>query len=331
MNYDERHRYIAANQSNICQIAAMKNGRLAYSDTWNGFQASDSVHIASATKSIVSLLIGIALQEGRMQSTEQKVLEFFPDYRIKRGEKTIQQVSLKHLLTMTAPYKYKSEPWTRVCASDDWTTAALDLLGGRSGITGAFQYSTLGMQVLSAVVAKVSGMSTLEYANSRLFQPLGIKKRESFSASGKEEHIGFITSKAPKKNIWLCDPQGMVAAGFGLCLSAEEMVKIGEMCLGEGVYQGRRIVSADWMREMTTPFISSGERFGNMEYGYLWWVIDAAKQIYAAIGDSGNALYIHPGIGLAVAITASFKPAVFDRMQFVQEYIEPLLCQDGNG
>ena len=92
MNYDEQHRYIAANQSNICQIAATKNGRLVYSDTWNGFQASDSVHIASATKSIISLLLGIALQEGLMQNTEQKVFELFQYYRIKRGEKTIQQV-----------------------------------------------------------------------------------------------------------------------------------------------------------------------------------------------------------------------------------------------
>lgn len=96
---------------------------------------------------MIALLTGIAMDKGYIQSVEQKVLKFFPEYTVKRGEKTIYDVTIRHLLTMTAPYKYKSEPWTKVCTSDDWTKAALDLLGGRSGITGEFKYSTLGIQI----------------------------------------------------------------------------------------------------------------------------------------------------------------------------------------
>lgn len=325
MNQEELHRCILEKQDNICQAAAMKNGKLIYSDTWNSFRSADSVHIASATKSIMSLLVGIAMNNGLIQNTGQKVLEFFPNYQIKRGEKTIQQVSLKHLLTMTAPYKYKSEPWTKICTSQDWTAAALDLLGGRSGITGAFKYSTLGIQILSAIITKVSGMTTLEFANRRLFEPLGIEARESFTVKSKEEHIRFVTSKAPKETVWFCDPKGTAAAGFGLCLSAEDMAKIGQLCLEEGVYQGRRIVSSRWIHEMTTPFVPCGERFHNMAYGYLWWIIDEAKHVYAAVGDSGNVIYVNPQKNLVISVTSTFKPAVFDRIQFVQEYIEPFV------
>lgn len=108
------------------------------------------MNVMSVTKSVIALLTGIAIDKGYIESVDQKVLDFFPKYTVKRGEKTIYDVTIRHLLTMTAPYKYRSEPWTKVCTSDDWTKAALDLLGGRSGITGEFKYSTLGIQIMSA-------------------------------------------------------------------------------------------------------------------------------------------------------------------------------------
>ena len=131
MNREELHSIIADGQPNICQIVGIKDNEIVYSDTWNNYKEKDNVHIASVTKSIISVLIGIAIDKGLIKSVNQKVLEFFPDYVVKRGEKTIQGVTLYHLLTMTAPYKYKSEPWTKVCTSEDWTKSVLDLLGGR--------------------------------------------------------------------------------------------------------------------------------------------------------------------------------------------------------
>ena len=110
MDNKELHSYIAEHQDNICGIAAMKNGEIVYSDYWHGFKPSDTVHVMSVTKSVVSLLIGIAIDQGLISDVRQHVLDFFPEYNIKRGEKTIQQVTLEHLLTMTAPYKYRSEP-----------------------------------------------------------------------------------------------------------------------------------------------------------------------------------------------------------------------------
>jgi hypothetical protein len=121
MNKEELHRIIEKQQPNICQIVAVKNNKTVYNDNWNNYKTTDNVHIASVTKSIISILIGIAIDKGMIESVNQKVLDFFPDYVIKRGEKTIQDVTLYNLLTMTAPYKCKSEPWTKVCTSEDWT------------------------------------------------------------------------------------------------------------------------------------------------------------------------------------------------------------------
>lgn len=325
MNRNELYHFVCEKQKNICQIAVMKNDRIVYSDTWNNYKIEDTFHIASVTKSIISLLVGIAIDQGFIESIEQKVLDFFPDYQTKRGEKTIQKVTLKHLLTMTAPYKYKSEPWTKVCTSEDWTKSVLDLLGGSAGITGEFKYSTLGIQVLSEIITKTSGMPTIQFANRYLFEPLGIERRKIFTAKNKEEHIAFVTSKLPKEKIWFCAPQDVAVAGFGLCLSAEEMLKIGQLCLKDGVCNGKQIVSLKWIKEMTTPFIQCSERYHNMSYGYLWWIIDEKKSIYAAIGDSGNVIYINTEQNIVIAVTSTFKPAVLDRIEFIKKYIEPFV------
>lgn len=196
----------------------------------------------SVTKSIVALLIGIALDEGFIKNIEQPVLDFFPEYHIKRGEKTIQKVTLKHLLTMTAPYKYKYEPWVKLCSSDDWTIAALDFLGGRKGLTEEFKYTTLGIHILTGILSKTSGLKAVDFANEYLFAPIGVARHINYLAKTADEHKRFTMCKEPQKNIWFCDPQGIGSAGFGLCLSAKTMVKIGQLCLDKGIYNGKQIV-----------------------------------------------------------------------------------------
>ena len=93
MNDKEFHNFISVTQENICQITALKNGIVLINDTWHNYKTTDTVHVMSATKSVVSLLIGIAVDKGFIKSINQPVLNFFPDYTIKRGEKTIQQVT----------------------------------------------------------------------------------------------------------------------------------------------------------------------------------------------------------------------------------------------
>ena len=313
------------NESNICQIYAIKNGVPVYDDCWHEYKKTDAVNVMSVTKSVMALLIGIAIDKGYIRSVDQKVIDFFPDYTVKRGEKTIYKVTLRHLLTMTAPYKYRSEPWTKVCTSDDWTKASLDLLGGRNGITGEFKYATLGIQILSGVIQNASGMKCIDFANKYLFAPLSIPAHTIHGASDKDDQFDFLMNKAPKKNEWYSDPKDTVTAGWGLCLSAEDMAKIGVLILNSGEYDNKRIISTNWIEEMTAQRIALGERFGNMHYGYLWYKPHKDKRIVAAIGDGGNVIYVNIEQNISIGVTGTFKPRVFDRIEFIEKNILPLI------
>ncbi len=159
---------INSSYNNITGIIVLKNGETLYENYYNGYTANNTNHVFSVTKSIISILIGIAIDKGYIKSINQKVLDFFPDYTVKRGEKTIQSVTIKNMLTMTAPYKCKSEPYAKVFASDNWIKAGLDLLGGKRQ-NGEFRYSPIvGTHILSGILVKATGQSVLNFARENL-------------------------------------------------------------------------------------------------------------------------------------------------------------------
>ena len=260
-----------------------------------------------------------------IKSVDDRVLSYFPEYAVKRGEKTIYDVTIKHLLTMRAPYKGKGDPWTKVCSSTNWTNASLDFLGGRRGIDGDFDYRTVCLHILSGILARTTGMKTVDFANRALFRPLGIPDHENYFTKTAQEHKHFTTDRQPKGNIWFADPQELGTPGYGLCMSAADMAKIGLLCLQNGAYAGRRIVSEAWIAEMTAPRAVENDLFRGMSYGYLWWIIHPDRNIYAAIGNSGNVIYVNPQKNVVAAVASYFKPAVFDRVDFIENILLPAL------
>ena len=328
MNTSALHQYVSesmGNESNICQIYAMKGETPFYEDCWRDFKSTDALHVMSVTKGVMALLIGIAIDKGYIKNTDQKVLDFFPEYTVKRGEKTIYDVTLRHLLTMTAPYKYRSEPWTKVCTSQDWTKAALDLLGGRSGITGAFKYASLGIQILSGIIEHASGQKCIDFANQYLFSPLDIPPTQAHGDSSKEDQLEFVMTKKPRKHEWYCDPCHTVTAGWGLTLSATDMAKIGTLCTHDGHYQNKSVISERWIREMTTPRVQLDEMFAHMQYGYLWYKPHKDRNVWAAIGDGGNIIYTDSDNDISIGVTGTFKPRIFDRVAFIENRVIPLV------
>lgn len=324
---EDLHRLVAqstGNESNIVQISAVKDGEAVYDDCWRGFDVQSAANVNSVTKGIMAILTGIALDKGYIRSTQQRVMEFFLGYEVKRGEKTIYDVTIEHLLTMTAPYKYRSEPWTKVCTSGDWTKAALDLLGGKSGITGEFKYATLGIQILAGIIESASGMRCLDLANKLLFEPLGIPKHRAHGGSSKQDQFDFLMNKQPRAHEWYTEPAGSITAGWGVTLSAHDMARIGWMLINGGEYRGRQVLSSDWIARMTEPKQQLGERFGNMCYGYLWYRPHKDSPVFAAIGDCGNVIYADPEKKISVGVTGTFKPRIFDRVDFIEKYVIPL-------
>ncbi|MCQ4638183.1 beta-lactamase family protein [Anaerovorax odorimutans] len=310
---------IDSDYRNIAGIAVQKDGRLLYENYFNECTAASRVHVYSVTKSIVSILIGIAVDKGYIKSAEQKVLDFFPDYRIKKREKTIQNITLKNLLTMTAPYKYRSAPYTKYFTSDDWITFTLDLLGGKGEI-GKFRYAPLiGPDILSGVLVKATGQSVLDFAAENLFRPLGIIPPGSVTFGSKEEQMAYNQTKTISG--WACDAAGTHAGGWGLTLSPLDMAKIGQLYLDSGLWDGKRIVSEEWVRESVREHSCWEEE--NLRYGYLWWIIDDQEQAYAAMGDGGNVIYVNTAKRLVVSIASLFVPKPKDRIEFIKTYLEP--------
>ena len=230
--------YSSKNDINIKQIVAYKDNMLEIEEYRDGFKKDDTMNVMSVTKSVTSLLIGIAIDQGLIKSVDDLVMDYYKEtYTPKRGEKTIFEVTIRHLLTMTAPYKGKSEPWTKVCTSEDWTLTTMDVLGGRKGITN------------------------------------------------------------------------------------------GLMVLNNGVYNNNRIVSENWIKMMTKSYISADEKFGNQDYGFLWWLPHRTKDVIAAIGDGGNIIYVDRKNQIVVAITAHFKPMVFDRVEYIEKNVVEALAK----
>lgn len=317
---NELEETISRDYGNIAGIIVQKNGAKLYEGYFNGYNASTAFHVFSVTKSIISILIGIAIDKGQIRSIDQKVLDFFPDYTPIRGEKTALLVTLKDMLTMTAPFK-NTAPYTKYFTSESWVKSALDLLGGKGEI-GRFKYTPLlGPDIFSGIITSVTGQSALEYANENLFSKLGIDVNGNVVFHSKEEQLSIM--KDHHESGWVADPKGINTAGWGLFITPEDMVKIGQLYLNGGVWDGRRIVSPEWIDESTKQH-SLCEEWGNLAYGYLWWVIDENEHSFAAMGDGGNVIYVNTKRDIVVAIASLFMPNAKDRIAFIKEHIEPL-------
>lgn len=301
--------------ANISGLLISKDGEIRYEFFAHPSEKDRKLHVASVTKSIFSLLVGIALDRKHIASVHEKVIDFFPELKINSRNKTLAQLEIKHLLTMTAPYKFRSEPYSKVFSTQNWGLTALHLLGGKRPI-GEFQYTTVGIQVLASLLERAIGINIHAFATKYLFEPLNITTPETLTIDSRETYFHFI--KNQYANCWAADPQGTNTSGWGLMLSVYDMLKIGQLCLQQGCWEGTTIVSPQWIEVSTSPHSS----WDNKNYGYLWWILDKGK--FAAIGDGGNIIYIHCKKRLVIAIASHFVPKPKDRIDFIERHLIPL-------
>lgn len=221
---------------------------------------------------------------------------------------------------MTAPYKYKSAPYTKYFTSDNWVKVALDLLGGKEQI-GEFRYTPLiGPDILSGILVKTTGQSVFDFATENLFLPLGITVERNIIFHSKEEQLAF--NKAKNISGWVSDPAGINTAGWGLTLTPTDMAKLGQLYLEDGKWNGKQIVSKLWISESTKEH-SRWETI-NLPYGYLWWIIDDKEYACAAMGDGGNTIYFNAQKKIVISIASLFVHNAKDRIELIKEHIEPI-------
>jgi CubicO group peptidase (beta-lactamase class C family) len=294
----ELENMVQSQYKNINGIVIVRNGYIVFEKYYNGCNSLDTHNVASVTKSFTSALVGIAIDAGYIKSVDQKVLEFFPEYGADSDNLLKRSMTIRHLLTMTAPIGSRAtgmrgeEPLDRLRRQRDWVKYILNLLG-QGGQPGKFQYSTAGSHLLSAIISRTTGKCAREFANERLFQPTGIREipDREMKSYGLDDVFG--------KNVtgWIKDPAGNTTGGWGLTLTPRNMARFGYLYLNNGVWEDKQIISKKWINESLA--------MNSYKYGYLWWLREEGDTFtYMALGSGGNVIGCIPEKDLVVAIAA---------------------------
>ncbi|MFX0095336.1 MAG: serine hydrolase domain-containing protein, partial [Candidatus Hodarchaeota archaeon] len=282
------------------------------------FSPDDTHNVASVTKSVISALIGIALDAGYIKSVDQKVLDFFPEYVPGAGDIQKRTITIRHLLTMTAPFAWQTgargyEPLNRLRRQRNWIMFILNLLG-RSGQLGRFQYSSAGAHLLSAIITRTTGKCAREFANERLFRPLGMREIPNPNMKSFKQDDVF------GKNVtgWINDPNGNTTGGWGLTITPRDMARFGFLYLNRGIWDNKQIISKKWIDD-SIAMNSNG-------YGYLWWLKgENSTFAFSASGSGGSHIFCIPEKDLVVAIASKIAGKSRDRWLLLEKYIIPAI------
>jgi CubicO group peptidase (beta-lactamase class C family) len=285
----------------VMGLVAIRRGYLFLEAYLYPYHAGIQGDIFSCTKSVTSILVGIAIAQGALEGVEQPVLELFPDRQIQNVDARKEAMTLEDLLTMTSgldwdeirtDYSDMSSSFLQWLNGDNQVQYVLDRpMVGEPG--DWFQYNTGVSHLLSAIVQESTRMPTLDFAEEYLFGPLGISDV-----------------------IWQQDREGVYTGGYGLQLEPRDMAKLGYLYLRQGEWNGEQLVPAEWVEASTTVHTLLRYYFPNRDigYGYQWWIFPAlherASEIIAAQGFMGQYIFIVPRKDIVVAITGwDLRPA----------------------
>ena len=285
----------------IGSVLIARRGKLVYETYFDGDENSLR-DTRSATKSITDALIGIAIGEKKLSGVDARVLQLLPEHarKLQNPDPRKDKITVEDFLTMSSPLE--CDDWNdasrgneeRMYVIEDWAQFILDLpIRGRMNLGEQveappygryFSYCTGGVFTLSEVLQKATGVRTDRYAQDKLFGPLGISDAQ-----------------------WVYSPMNIPQTGGGLRLSSRDLLKIAQLYLNDGSWQGQRIIDESWVRVSTQPHARIDEE---TEYGYLWWLkaFKSGGKSYPAFfmsGNGGNKVAVFPGLDLTVVITST--------------------------
>lgn len=302
---------ISKEYTNTEGIIILKKGYIIYENYFKNIDKSTKVNIASITKSIISSLIGIAIDMKLIKSVDERVLSFFPEYSFDKKNNLRDEMTIENLLTMTAPFPFSNfnEPINRMRRSEDWVKYSLEIMG-EGNKRGVFKYSTSATHILSAILTKVSHLSAREFANKYLFSKIGAELVEDYKMPNFD--LTYVFGLGIRG--WVSDPQGYSAGGWGLTLTLRDMARFGLLYERRGKWEDSVILSENWIKKSL--------EYSHYNYGYLFWLKEIDGYFtYSAKGFGGNIITVIPEKEIVVAIASTIEKDNLNRKDLIKEYI----------
>jgi CubicO group peptidase (beta-lactamase class C family) len=268
--------------------------------------ANESRSAWSVTKSVVSTLVGLAINEGKLR-LDDRLSAMLPRYAAKMSPR-VAAVTLRQLLTMTAGFPDTSSGFgvPELLGSPDWVGFILSHQDSAPG--KLFAYSDYGAHLLSPILEQATGQPVLSYARSRLFDPLGIPTRPAAQPLGDDAHLGEYERAG---FAWPVDPQGLALGATQLKLRPRDMTRLGQLFLQGGQWEGKQVVPAAWARQATSAqagavYQPPGDpKLAPTNYGYLWWVTTVVgAPSFFAWGLGGQLVQVVPARNLVMVVSS---------------------------
>jgi CubicO group peptidase (beta-lactamase class C family) len=263
-------------------LLVVRNGCLVVEAYWLRYHRERKHYLNSATKAVLSALVGIAVHDGKLREDEL-VLPHFPEHLAPDVDPRKRRITVKHLLTMSSgifwPQSSSENASDQMGRSSDWVQFILDrpMAAEPGSVTN---YSNGDSHLLSALLQKATGATALDFARKRLFEPLG------------------ITDVA-----WDSDPQGRSIGSAALQMRPVDMATFGSLYLSYGESDGRSIVDRDWVKRSLTGQVKMPTRGGPADYGYYWWLYPE-RNLSEAWGGAGQRIALFRDLGLVIVMTA---------------------------
>ncbi|HEX9656927.1 MAG TPA: serine hydrolase, partial [Bacteroidota bacterium] len=285
---------------NVTSVLVARHGKLIHESYFDN-EPNGLRNTRSLTKTVTGMLIGIAIDKGLLSGVDANVFRFFQDKMpVQNPDPRKEKITVEDFLTMSSSLEcddnnsfsrgneermYLIEDWIKftldlpVKGFPAWVTKPKDSPYGRS-----FSYCTAGAVTLGGVLERATRMSVQTFAAKNLFDPLGISKVE-----------------------WQFTPLDLAMTGGGLSLRSRDLLKLAQLYLNGGVWNGRQIITQQWVKVSTTP---KAEIDDDTEYSYLWWLRSFKSgtkkyPTYYMTGNGGNKAMVFPDLDMVVVITAT--------------------------
>ncbi|QDG75605.1 serine hydrolase [Labrenzia sp. PHM005] len=286
---------------NVDGVLIARHGKLVFEGYFNGFDRSTKHETRSAFKSITSTLTGIALDQELISGVDVPISRFFQkNWPAASGDRELKDaITLADMLTMTpgfdAEEAFGAGPWreTAMWAAEDWIRFSLDIpMADQPG--RQFRYSSATTFLIGVAVARAASLPLPEFAKANLFEPLGISNY-----------------------CWTLSPKGHAIGMGSFYMLPRDMLKIGQLFLDGGSWNGRQIVSKEWVGQATQHLVDAvppgtqSEKPATSGYGYQWWTYtprsfeDPRVAYFFASGNGGQEIFVFPKLDMVVVFTGS--------------------------